>query len=235
MGFVVGDIYRYDKDNDDCNVCTLGTLVRVTRDHPDVIHFETIETGMTCWGHSKNFTKVEFKPGDRVRVTAGDSAESKLLNGQICTVKKNCGSYYDLVEGSGGGVWPKELTLVDRAPVYLDPCEIEAIALKEYISATSKEHKEMTKFYRVIKDIPALTAGAIMRFDGDDSYDAISDLWNRVELDDCYSEEAAVVEGSSEYFERVYEVEQGRKKVYLVQAEAQAEFAVQSAPVKTKK
>jgi len=90
-----------------------------------------------------------------------------------------------------------------------------------------KETSMSKKFYRVIKDLPQWSEGAIVKLD-DGGYVTISDLWNTEATDiaekddDTICIRAKVVENSPEYFERVYEVGVLGKTKYLAKEAARA-------------
>lgn len=82
-----------------------------------------------------------------------------------------------------------------------------------------KEKNMSKKYYRVIKDLPTWETGAILEKierTGDNTYQAVSDLWDTKALKDkAYEEIDFVVENSPEWFERVYEVSVLGKAKYL--------------------
>jgi len=83
----------------------------------------------------------------------------------------------------------------------------------------------MTKYYRVKKDNFLWKKGAILEMkDGENGYDPISDLWDNTEVNQGEYITARVVEApeNAEWFERVYEMSQGKKAVYMVKEKAQA-------------
>jgi len=67
----------------------------------------------------------------------------------------------------------------------------------------------MTKYYRVIKDNPIWEIGAILEqkdFDEHKGYEAIEDIWDKHKNHLEYLT-ATIVEGSPDFFERVYRSE----------------------------
>lgn len=85
----------------------------------------------------------------------------------------------------------------------------------------------MAKFYKVVKDHPALEVGAILQ-EVARGYRPISDLWTKdiKNLPDDYVEVLRLVEGS-DWFERVYEVTVNGDTRYMSKADAQAVYAAQ--------
>jgi hypothetical protein len=84
----------------------------------------------------------------------------------------------------------------------------------------------MSKYYRVIKDLPAWEVGCIVEKRDNKHYYPISDLWNK-KLDNGeevgeWWEGNSLVEGSSEFFERVYSVKGLGKTKYLTKKAAKA-------------
>ena len=84
----------------------------------------------------------------------------------------------------------------------------------------------MEKFYRLLKDIWCLKAGAILGTkDGSRGYFPISDVWN-VEGNDAFTkslesgwcEKEGLVENSPEWFERVYKVSSLKGMAYVVKS-----------------
>lgn len=79
----------------------------------------------------------------------------------------------------------------------------------------------MAKFYKVIKDHPYWEVGAIVSDTGPEKngrnyYKAINELWIKdIEKPGDLNEYPEVVEGSTEFFERVYEVSLATKVKYL--------------------
>jgi hypothetical protein len=84
------------------------------------------------------------------------------------------------------------------------------------------KESNMSKFYRVIKDLPAWDAGAILKKNENENYKTISDLWDTEASEKCtdYYESAKIVENSPVWFERVYEVSVLGKAKYLAKADA---------------
>lgn len=87
----------------------------------------------------------------------------------------------------------------------------------------------MSKFYRVKKDTPLWSKGAIIKCsDGNDAYYPISDLSLRTEdIDSGWHEGAKAVEAkeNADFFERVYEVSLLKKASYLTKEAAQQAYS----------
>lgn len=80
------------------------------------------------------------------------------------------------------------------------------------------------KFYKVIKDTPAWEKGAIIKFDGSESYKAVNTLFSREGAEPGYVEVRRVVEAQPEFFERVYQATEGGKTVYVTKEKAKELF-----------
>lgn len=82
----------------------------------------------------------------------------------------------------------------------------------------------MSKYYRVKEDNFLWKKGAILEMkEGESGYNPISDLWDNTEVNGTEYITARIVEApeNAKYFERVYEMSQGKKAVYLVKEKAQ--------------
>jgi hypothetical protein len=81
----------------------------------------------------------------------------------------------------------------------------------------------MTKYYRVVKDHPIWEVGTILSNEKDErNYYPISDVFvKEIEgLDDNWYEDSKLIENQSEWFERVYEMSQGSKLVFVTKEKA---------------
>lgn len=80
------------------------------------------------------------------------------------------------------------------------------------------------RYYRVIKDTPAWTVGAILENEKPGEYTAISDLWNTFEesYPEDYLEVGKIVENSPTFFERVYYIKGLGAAKYVSKKVAQA-------------
>ncbi len=86
---------------------------------------------------------------------------------------------------------------------------------------------KMEKFYRVKKDLPTITAGAVLKVDGDDAYVPVNDLYNTDAVKQGKDPRFNVymVENAPEWFERVYPVSLLTKTVYKLKEEAKEFFS----------
>lgn len=78
------------------------------------------------------------------------------------------------------------------------------------------------KYYRVLKDLPAVDEGAILE-DVGNGYAPISDIWNNEGTDPNGTKFASyAIEHQPEWFERVYETSIFGKAAYATKEAAQA-------------
>ncbi len=95
----------------------------------------------------------------------------------------------------------------------------------EFKKSTKKDMScESNKFYKVLKDLPAWEAGAIIRLNSD-GYTSVNELFNKEHTGGEYYETSRIVENSPEWFERVYPVSLLTKVVYKAKAEARELFS----------
>jgi len=146
---------------------------------------------------------MKYKVGDKVKVVSNDSGSDYV--GQVYTVISvrdrdydDQKYFYDL--GEAGRWWADhELSLIK-----------------------SEENKVSKKYYKVTQDTPAWKKGAILEQQDNGDYKAINDLWDNVEgLSDSYVESDKVVEGASEFYERVYAMGKAQKMVFVTKEKAQ--------------
>lgn len=158
----------------------------------------------------------KFKVGETVAVSANcDYNGSHLIGKQYKITRINNDGTYEL-PGTGMSRWRED--------------EIEKV--REKMSTK-------TKFYRVVKDHPAFEVGAILqREEGDDSYSPVSDVFVKeikdVDLSD-FAEDATLVEGQAEWFEKVYPIGKLEKMLFGNRKQAQAAMSAGAYKAKPEK
>ena len=83
----------------------------------------------------------------------------------------------------------------------------------------------MTKYYRVIKTVPAFDVGAILVCSGGSGsgYKALNDIWDRFEgaSDGVLKQESIEIEANQEFFLRVYPIGNPENGVFGTREQAQ--------------
>ncbi len=151
---------------------------------------------------------MQFKVGDRFKVV-NNHPNNPNYEGKIGTVEevRSPGKYKIKFEGhSSANYWD-------------DDGDMELIS--NNISAIS-----MDKFYRVKKDLPWVTVGAVLKKVGS-NYKLVNDLYttDAVEEGQDLHFIAYGIEHAPEWFERVYEVSLLTKTVYKLKEEAKELFS----------
>lgn len=152
-------------------------------------------------------SKMAFKVGDKFKVVE-NLYPNKNIEGNIGTVTYvDSDEMHYKVQWNNGGI----------SENWRDEGDMQLITTNTSIS--------MEKFYRAKKDMPAITAGGIVRKNGS-SYETINDLFltDAVEGDRC-TFNAYTVENAPEWWERVYEVNLLSKTVYKLKEQAKEFFA----------
>lgn len=150
---------------------------------------------------------MSFKVGDRVKIVRENSGTYLEQIGKTTSIRiVHSGGGYDLVGIPGTNWLNNELQLVN------------------------KKGSNMPKFYKLVKDTPALEEGAILEESSSDDeglYRPISDLWDTLAAEKCenYWESSDIIENSPEWYVRVYKVGVLGKSKYLVKTEARKAHA----------
>jgi hypothetical protein len=81
----------------------------------------------------------------------------------------------------------------------------------------------MTKYYRVLRTMPAYDSGAILKSDNGTGYKPLSSIWNRFEnaSDHSIAVENVESEVNSEFFLRVYPIGDPAQEVFGTKEQAQ--------------
>lgn len=90
-----------------------------------------------------------------------------------------------------------------------------------HFTINNDKKMDTSKYYVVRKDTPAWEAGAILKnTGGNGGYKAIATLWDKPCIETLDYHEAKMVVEGSDFFERVYAIEQDGKTVYTTKEKA---------------
>lgn len=150
---------------------------------------------------------MKFKVGDRVRCFYNDNGMNQYVGqeGKVTVI------------GRSGN--PQRYPYsVDFANACFGDHELELINGNNSIS--------MDKHYRLKKDLPGITAGAVLKKFGS-VYEPINDLYNTDAVEEGTTPRYNIysVEHAAEWFERVYPVNLLTKTVYKLKEEAKELFS----------